>query len=357
MAADIQPVKALYYPRTHFDSTRWLKSALLYWESVLRIVPDGYLLQDPPEVHELEAEGLIENVSPVPYQAGARKVFLRHLEGALKRHVPAPPQGDGRRGGDGLRRFYKIFTIGKIERTLLKELRTHGLASVTEDWVTMSSDLADLYMVALANEIARSLHVAPATDPPIQDVPATFLAQQEVAGERLAETPVDGYACARTMTSFRALEAVDLPIDKLLRARQRYAEGRRAFRALIQERAAAIAGLRSVQAIDSHLRDLTFELESEAGAQRRSRSASQWRDAGRVVGVGAPASIGAVVTLSGAPAVVAALGGVGSVAAGVTDWIVERRQARHVSYYLLLLEALAAGLRGGQRMADVTRFG
>jgi hypothetical protein len=348
---DIQPRRALYYPRAHFTSTKWLKSALLYWESLVRIVPDGSALQDPPEVHELAAVGLIENVSPAPFRRAAKRLFLRHVAGAFRRPGALPFRDE--RDPAASRRSYKLFPVGEIERDLLRELRAHGLAAVTEDWVTMPSEMADVYRIGLAAEIARDLHVALAADPPFLEVASTFLAHQRVMGERIEETPIDGYACARTMTPFRLLETSHLPTDKLLRARQKYADERLAFRELVQSRAVPIAALPSVVAIDSHVRDLAVEFESEANVLRRSRTESRLREATEIVGVGAPATIGAGLTLSGVSAVAAALGGVGSLAAGVTDWVVRRNQTLHGAHYLLSLEALANSVRAAGSM----RFG
>jgi hypothetical protein len=339
MASDVQPVRGLYYPRVHFTSSGWLKAALLYWESVLRIVPDGFALQDPPEVYELAAAGLIENVSPAPYREAAKHLFLHHLESTLRRYDDASRSGRDRSPAE--RKNYKLFSTGEIDRGLLKELQTHRLAAVADDWVTMPSDMADLYTLGLACEIGKALYAAPATDCPTSAVAATLLARQEITADRSAQAPVDGYACARSIAPFPALEMTSVDTEKLLRVRQKYADERRAFRALVQERAVAIAELESVEAIDSHLRDLAVELESDAEFCRSTRRSSQLRDAGRILGVTAPASIGTAVTLSGAPAIVAALGGVGTVVAGVTDWVSSRRQARHVARYLVSLDVLA----------------
>src|SRR5262245_23759331 len=56
---------AVYYPHIHFRSRRWLRMALLYYESVSRIVPAGF---DPEEstlyVNDaITAPGLFEEVS------------------------------------------------------------------------------------------------------------------------------------------------------------------------------------------------------------------------------------------------------------------------------------------------------
>src|SRR5687768_14972847 len=62
------PTRALYYPHIEFRSLDWLKSALLYWEGVKRIVPDEeYTPNDCDELRPLLEAGLVENVSAVPF--------------------------------------------------------------------------------------------------------------------------------------------------------------------------------------------------------------------------------------------------------------------------------------------------
>jgi hypothetical protein len=55
MASEI----ALYYPYIHFQHDAWLKEAVLYWDKVSRIVPEGYAhkLHDSDVVKTLKAEG------------------------------------------------------------------------------------------------------------------------------------------------------------------------------------------------------------------------------------------------------------------------------------------------------------
>jgi hypothetical protein len=294
-------------------------------------------------------------VTPERYWTRAKGRFLGHLEGVLRLDAEGHfPCSLGR--AEPGRQKYKTFLIGKIERELLKELHAHGLAAAGADFVTMASEMTDLYLMGLAHEIGRELHAAPSSNPPLEDVPATVLAVQRAGGDSTSQVLVDGHAFARRMEAFRLLESSDLPVPKLLRTRQRYAQERRAFRELVQQRVAPIARLRSEHAVDSHFRSLDEELEHGAETERSSRSATHWRNAWKIAGVVSPASIGGVVTASGAPAIAAAVGGVGSVAAAITDWVVERRKVRHASSYLLALETLAAGLRRADRRTQLARF-
>jgi hypothetical protein len=341
MTSEIQPVRALYFPHMQFASTRWVKAALLFWEGIVRIVPEGFGLQDPPEVYELTAAGLIENVSPGPYQRAATAEFVKRLEAVLRLRDTISQCLHSERSLRKLRKYDLIRAV-EIDGGLLKDLQAYGLAATAGDWVTMPSEIAELYKIALSDEIARQLHAAPTTDEPLCPAATAYFARRELGAGQTPAAPTDGYAYARTIAPFPALETTDVPASTVLKFRQRYSEERRSFRELVQARTSDVATLPTVEAIDSHLRDFTAELTSEADSQRSAKKASRARDAWKLVGIGAPASVGAVVTFAGAPPVIAALGGVGSVGAGVTDWMLARRPGRRAATsYLILLEGLS----------------
>ena len=55
--------QALHYPTIEFNDLDALKRSLLVWDRVHRIVPGGYVPQDPPEVATAVAEGVILNLA------------------------------------------------------------------------------------------------------------------------------------------------------------------------------------------------------------------------------------------------------------------------------------------------------
>jgi hypothetical protein len=73
--SDVQPNKALYYPHRDFGSAAWVKSGLLYWEGIYRMKAEGLTAHDDPEIRELVAAGLIENLSPEPFFDRATQLF------------------------------------------------------------------------------------------------------------------------------------------------------------------------------------------------------------------------------------------------------------------------------------------
>jgi hypothetical protein len=348
---ELQPLKALYYPHAHFDSVRWLRAALLYWESVLRFVPPGFATLDTPEVHELAAKGLIEDVSPAPYLHEADEVFAARVDELLRTRF-AEFQCLNRESG-------ALVHAAEIEPWLLRDLEARGVAASAGDWVAMPPQLATLYKMTLANEAGQALHAAPSTDETGCDIAVMYFARGKLARDPQAVAPIDGFAAASLIHPFPWIEANALPVAKLLDIREQDSKARRAFRARVQASATSIATLPSVEAIRDHLRDLVDEIERDARTERKALRSASRRDFWKTVSVSAPAAIGAAVTLAGAPLLLTVLGVAGSLGMGVTEWFAKHRHALPgASHYLITLgEALGAPLSSACAPEQEDRLG
>ena len=76
------PDLGLYYAFIHFRSDAWVKLAILHWDRMGRIVPEGYLKRDSETVQELVAAGFIEDVDP----AGAIDIIGNVFLDLIKRY-------------------------------------------------------------------------------------------------------------------------------------------------------------------------------------------------------------------------------------------------------------------------------
>jgi hypothetical protein len=332
MAEDILPVKALYFPRIRFGSLGWLTAALLYWEGLLRIVPEGFDPLDPPGVHDLVEAGLIESVSPARFLEGARDSFVRTLETVAP---SAPPLKDRRSGA--------LLHVKEMEPALLQELQARGLAITAGEWVSLPDEIANLYKVTLAGVAGREYHAAPAAEEAEADAAAWFFASRTQRAGNSVTGLVDGFACARRVPPFPWIEQRGLSTAQLLAIRRTYATQRRAFREHLQTRVAGIDRLPSVAAVRAHLLDVISQIEGEVNAQRRDLGTANARNALKVVTMSTPAALGTAVTLAGAPLPTAVVGVTASLGLGVADWFLQRRQlARGVTNYLISLEASIA---------------
>jgi hypothetical protein len=328
---DIQPVNALYYPRLHFGSPGWASAALLYWEGLLRLVPDGVPPNDSPEVDALVERGLIESVSPARYFRSTAEAFEARLEDLLRTQV-VRVLGLDRQSGS-------LIHVGQVDPSLLRSLQSRGLAAVAGQWVSMSPEIAALYKLTLANEAAKDRHAAPTTDETGFDVAAALYLAQKLDRGAQPSVLIDGFSWARCIDPFPQIEGGPPTAHEMVALRGSLATERRKFRERVQARAADIGSLPSLAAVESQLDDFSRELKAEVNARMISHRASSARSTWAVARTSAPFALGAAIAAVGAPMAVAVAGLVGSVGVGVTDWVVQRRHARrNVDNYLVALE-------------------
>jgi hypothetical protein len=147
---------ALYYPYIHVRNANWLKMALLYWESITRIVPQTYSLSDGSYgTAEAVAEGLVHSISPEPYLAGAAKRFReKFLSPKKRRHSKRIWRTIDKVQNDEI----VDINSAKFDRALLDKLIKLRLASRRTDTdIAMEREVSTAYMLCLASEIAAKI--------------------------------------------------------------------------------------------------------------------------------------------------------------------------------------------------------
>jgi hypothetical protein len=55
---------ALYYPYIHFHDVNWIKTAVLYYDGLKRIVPENFAKHDNKIVKALYEANFIEHLDP-----------------------------------------------------------------------------------------------------------------------------------------------------------------------------------------------------------------------------------------------------------------------------------------------------
>jgi hypothetical protein len=335
--AEVQAIEALYYPQVEFPSAAWVKAALLYWEGLMRIVPDGHTPNDPPEVKALVEAGAIKDVSPAPFRSATTEVFGTRLEDLLQSRKGEPIGDDwGQNGEHGEKSEEESVHLTQMDRSLLKSLESKKLATVAGQWAHMSAPVARLFQIAMANEASGHLLAAPITETNMGNVASTYFSARKVARDP-ESVPTDGLQWAQLYTPFPSVEAVrPLKVETLLDLRTKHAHQRRAFRDTIQQRTEAMATLPSPEAIRSHLEEMADEMQKELEEQREALRAAGVREAWTLLGVSSPLSIGTGTALLSGPTPAAAIGAFGAVGLGVMDWFVQRhKQQRTEGHYLL----------------------
>ena len=150
------PHSVLYYPTIEFQSIEWVKKALLFWDHVYRIVPQGYIPQDSQEILLLKEHDLIIDI---PVSDGekikAAKSFLKFLKSLVNL-----PSGLGEQNNDRLNK-------NKVDSRLLRlfdAIADDFDFKSDSDWFYFPANIARGYMFTLAQTIAESRHLVRATD-------------------------------------------------------------------------------------------------------------------------------------------------------------------------------------------------
>jgi hypothetical protein len=324
---DVQPVKGLYYPHHDFGSAAWVKSALLYWEGIVRPRHPLVAASWDGEFRELAEAGLIEDVSIEGFAPSWLPLYGERVEDLLRTHHGRLPTCIPR-----LRVFRGTppEVEAQIRDELAQGLEARGYRHAAHAMNTLPDESRGMGVTVMATEFKSAT----------------------VTRDSKTVTQVDGHAIAQLCIPTPSLEAIsELPVARLIEIRDKYAAQRRHFRETVQARATAIANLPSPEAIRDHLETLREEIREDLEGAREAVKDAKIKDRWSLLAVIAPASLTAGVTITQAASpVLGPLGGAGALALSVTSWFMQRRSGHaHGSHYLLSLDEAVA--RSGRSLA------
>jgi hypothetical protein len=335
-----QPSKALYYPNLEFKSTAWVKSALLYWDGLVRVRSSGSTPRDDPEIQKLVAAGLIEEAWVEPMRRQLTPEFGKQVDKLVRAH--------GGRLPPSLPRMKPALgdtpeLIRKVRQQVFENLHEYPRAR-NALWNGDEDQARSLFWTFFFEKHANALGLAPATDEPLFEAIATFFAEEELTPDPSKLRHSDGSAIAQLCLPTPSVEAIsELPVDRLLEIRQKYAEQRHRFREKVQAELAALGELPTPQAIEERLKTLRREIEDDLVASREAVKDSKAKERWTMLGITAPASIAAGITMATAASpVLGPVGGIGTLALGMTSWFMRKRAgSTPANHYLLSLDTAA----------------
>ena len=269
---------AMYYPHIHFRSRKWLRSALLYYDDITRIVPDGMYPDTVDEysrfsgdaealayeVGELTAVGFIRNQAPDDISvAGAADEFLsfaaNSLTDPIRRRSVLP----------ALKRHNPWLTVhpAKIDPGLVEILRELNLAQTNVsdrdgDW-DIEAATAVLYLMYLANKMSqgRPLITDNAFYQKLLYSPATESDKQESTRK--------GGAFLLVAAAFEGVlpsNLENIPLKDLLQFREKHGAARGRFQSQIVSLAGSISAAKDEYELNQALSTQSSQIADETGA-------------------------------------------------------------------------------------------
>jgi hypothetical protein len=341
----VQPPKAAYYPHLEFGSTAWVKSALLYWDAIVRAKLPGSPPHDDPEIHQLLEAGAIEEVAPDPRRRGAMAEIADRLEELIRALGGGLPSGIP---GMGVPRGTSPEREARVRAEIVEALRAHPLAR--KAFLETPDQARAVFFVVWIDIIAREKQFAPVTDDPIFDAIKTYLDHDKITDDPKNVTETDGHAIAQLSLPTPSLEAIaHLPVKRLLEIREKYAAQRRHFREQVQQQLTAIAKLSNREAIEAQLHAFRDSIHDDLEAAREAVKDAKVKERWTMLGISAPASLAAGVSIAAAASpVLGPIGGAGTLALGVTSWYMRQRKgSSSPNNYLLSVDTAVKDLSHG----------
>jgi hypothetical protein len=272
----------LYYPSIEIIDEGWLKSALLYWDCVYRIVPNGYQPNDNRAVQEAVDAGLIRNVVPEDEDRKvAAETFLQIIHELGPNGLPAGFEGDE----------YTSVHEDKIDRTLYPLLDKLAVAH-KNSWITLSKPLARGYMLQLATVIARNRNLGLGTDNS-----GTWAMSSYLLGDANFDDSSPYFNASLSWRDMIPTNVKDVPMSEILKFVGQNRERKKALQDQISDFSNELVKCRS----ESHVQDLITRYKESLPDTKRAYRSGMWFSAtgvpGSVLTQGIPVFLTSIGTL------------------------------------------------------------
>lgn len=266
---------ALYFPNIEIADRTWLKSALLYWDTIRRIVPRSVKPNDDEDVAELAASGVVINTEPEQYAAGTevrfRKAWTPKSVTALKVAFGSNrfrPAENGRTPEE--EKWYWMYPE-KMTHQLRHDFESQGDLMLKGRMARVSPGIAQLYMTCLAAEMGDQIGVPTVTDKVSRAKAGEFLRFEDGFDRRSEQRITYEQAMLRLQLPIPIpAELQRIPLHEVVAFRERYKDERRAFRGCVEGFLSRIVALEDPNAVDDAVRDAQIRLKKVEADYRGS---------------------------------------------------------------------------------------
>ncbi len=175
----------LYYPSIEFHSDEWVKSSLLLWDNVYRIVPTEYKPFDSDTIRFLGDAGLVRDINLE--ETDVKQTGDEFIE--LCNSLPFIPAG--LEPGDEDR-----IHPDKIDKRLYPSLEKIADNFLHNGWLHLSKELARGYMFYLAKTVAQRRNLVRGTDDSDSWSIAPYFTEQANFDDFICNEEAEGFYCS-----------------------------------------------------------------------------------------------------------------------------------------------------------------
>lgn len=217
--------KILYYPTIEFQDETWLKSALIFWDRIYRIVPRGYSPNDSEEVYIAKQEGLIEDINlstdDLKQTAGEFEKFCDNQDG-----LPA--------GLDTS--LYEVrLHSDKIDERLKPFFSQFSKSIDKEGFYKIPKKIANGYMFFLSDTVSKRRDIPKLTDNPDMFAAMTYFDMEGDIDEWFTDEEASETYSNLIIENLIPADIRSLSIKELIKINSGLAEYKNEFRKCVSE--------------------------------------------------------------------------------------------------------------------------
>ena len=255
----------LYYPTIEFQEYdyNWLWMASLLWDKVYRIVPDGYILHEPRNIQEICSTGDIGiSLSPNIYSKDASAKFIKNLDEGIWQAAALDFNHSDIEKYDNYCKLHK----DKVDVTLRNLMLLNESNLEDDDWLYVSKDMSNQYMIFLATEIAKKNNLSLCTyDPDVWTASTFFLHSESVQDSFYpGNCYIEESKAALTPIFFNEVFPANLlgiPASKILEFREKRKDERAQFQRAIDDFSKRFASASDPRILEQILNEEKIKVE------------------------------------------------------------------------------------------------
>lgn len=326
----------LYFPSIEFHSDEWVKSSLLLWDNVYRIVPADYKPRDNNSIREFVDCELVRNITLDANDV--KQTGDEFLE--LCQSLPFIPAGLEPSDEDRIH-------PDKIDKRLYPSLDKIADNFLHDGWLHLSKELARGYMFYLAKTVAKRRNLVRGTNDSDSWSVAPYFTEQANFDDFMCNEEAEGFYCSLLLEDLIPRNIGSVPAKDIIRFVEKRKELKEQLRIKLDLLFAKLALIENKDQAFVEVNDFISQVEYDKKELRKSMDF--WRSGiqSSLFAVGVPTTLTALGAfgLSGDPFAAKKIAGsimIGAVAS-YTDYKKTVKTDRDSSYasYLIQVDKLA----------------
>ncbi len=282
----------LYYPSIEFHSDEWVKSSLLLWDNVYRIVPREYQPEDNYSIKAFVDSDLVRNI--YLDETDVQKTGTEFME--LYENLPFVP--DGLEVGDEDRIHPE-----KIDKRLYPSLERIADNFLHDGWLLLPRELARGYMFYLAKTVAQRRNLVRGTDDSDSWSIAPFFTEEANFDDFVCNEQAEGFYCSLFLQDLVPQDIGNVSAKKIIQFVERRKDLKYQLRIKLDLLCQKLTTIESKEHAMLEVNDFLQQVEQDKAELRNSMDFWKSGRGSSLFAVGVPTTLTAIgaLGLSGEP--------------------------------------------------------